>query len=461
MSPIVSVIIPSYNYAAYVSNAIRSVLEQTFTDFEVIVVDDGSTDNTREVVAKIDDPRLAYIYQENRGLPGARNTGIRAATGKYLAFLDADDRFHPQKLALQTAYLDANPQVGLAYNARFLVDMEGNILFLQRPPKAVYLKDLVSGYPFTPSDVMVRREIAGRIGLFDESFILNSEDLNFHLRLALAGVEFGGVPRALTYRQVHTRRVFRNIAGKLETYLRALDTAFKNPLCPPEVLDLQNTAYGNHYLSWATQAAAQGELERSSDYLRHALHLKPDLQDENGRRLVSFLVHFAIRDGSEHEDLLRDVIEHFSQTLPWLKKQAEVAVGRGYLLRAGRDLLWGRQESAEKQLERAADRHARIDQEMLHTWADQFSSYAVEFGGSAAHRLLEVWVRRLPPFASAGQIRRLKSYFLLNQAFSDYRSGRYEAVPGAVLRVVFADPQRLKERGVLSILAKSLVGMTR
>ena len=92
----VSVVIPAYNYARYLPEAIRSVLAQTHSDLECIVVDDGSTDNTREVVSAIEDPRVRYVHQANAGLSSARNTGIREAEHPFVGFLDADDRWLPQ-----------------------------------------------------------------------------------------------------------------------------------------------------------------------------------------------------------------------------------------------------------------------------------------------------------------------------------------------------------------------------
>ncbi|TLN28536.1 glycosyltransferase family 2 protein, partial [bacterium] len=110
--PRVSVIIPSYNRADMVMDAVNSVLRQTFADWELIVVDDGSQDNTREVIAAVRDERVRYIYQDNQGLPGARNSGIRAARGEYVAFLDSDDVFLPHKLAVQVTAMDARPELG-------------------------------------------------------------------------------------------------------------------------------------------------------------------------------------------------------------------------------------------------------------------------------------------------------------------------------------------------------------
>ena len=115
-SPKVSVIVPTHNRADLIEYSIRSVLAQTYPDFELLVVDNGSTDSTRSVVDGIGDPRIRYIYQENSGGPaGPRNTGIRESRGEYVAFLDSDDLWVPTKLARQVEVLEKRPAVGLVY----------------------------------------------------------------------------------------------------------------------------------------------------------------------------------------------------------------------------------------------------------------------------------------------------------------------------------------------------------
>jgi glycosyltransferase involved in cell wall biosynthesis len=116
-SPAVSVVLPTYNREDVVGRAIESVLEQSYRDFELIVVDDGSTDDTAAVVRSFDDPRVAFLeYEENSGAPAARNTGIREAAGEFIAFQDSDDEWHPEKLEKQMeVFADAPPSVGVVY----------------------------------------------------------------------------------------------------------------------------------------------------------------------------------------------------------------------------------------------------------------------------------------------------------------------------------------------------------
>ena len=113
--PKVSVIIPTYNRAEYLGEAIQSVFDQTFEDFEILIVDDGSTDDTQQLVLSFHDPRLRSFYQNNCGISAARNAAIRSADGEYIAFLDSDDVWLPELLESQVAVLDRRPEIGLVY----------------------------------------------------------------------------------------------------------------------------------------------------------------------------------------------------------------------------------------------------------------------------------------------------------------------------------------------------------
>ena len=229
-NPLVSVIIPAYNQADYLGNAIQSVLDQTYRDFEIIVVDDASPDNTQWVIKQFKDPRLRSIeHHINRHLAAARNTGIRASSGEIIALLDADDLYHPEKLKLHVEFLESNPTVGVTYNDRFEVDTSGQILNLWRPPKIANYSDLVMGFPFAPSDMVIRREWLFQVDLFDESYKYFSEDLDINCRLALSGCSFSNVGRALNYRRYYRERLIKNIPLRLAAALRALNKTFISP----------------------------------------------------------------------------------------------------------------------------------------------------------------------------------------------------------------------------------------
>ena len=135
--PSFSVVVPLYNTQRYIAEALESVLAQTFSDFEVVVVNDASQDDGPAIVQRYAerDDRVRMITQENRGLAGARNSGIRAARGRYIALLDADDAFQPDKLELHFRHLEANPQVGVSYAPSLLIDDESRPMGLSQSPR--------------------------------------------------------------------------------------------------------------------------------------------------------------------------------------------------------------------------------------------------------------------------------------------------------------------------------------
>lgn len=184
--PTVSVIVPVLNGASYIPKAIESVLAQSFEDFELIIVDDGSTDGTAAVVRAYDDTRIRYFYQQNRGLSAARNSGIRIARGGWLAFLDCDDYWHPGKLSAQLDAARRVPDAGLIYCAATSTTMDGEVICeIPALIEGAVLPELLRGNRVagSASSAMVRREVFDRVGIFDEE-LRCSEDWDMWLRVA-------------------------------------------------------------------------------------------------------------------------------------------------------------------------------------------------------------------------------------------------------------------------------------
>jgi len=192
----VSVIIPTYNRAEYVTQAIDSVLAQTYADYEIIVVDDGSTDNTKDVLLPYMD-RIRYIYQENAGASAARNTGIKAAKGDWIAFLDSDDEWLPEKLAVQMCAVERHSQLVahmVNINLTNYNDPYPNSFLHCKFPfeenEGIIDDPFISHFTYRtlamPTAVICLKECAIKAGLFDESFVCG-EDYDFMCRLALQG----------------------------------------------------------------------------------------------------------------------------------------------------------------------------------------------------------------------------------------------------------------------------------
>ncbi|MBI3999274.1 MAG: glycosyltransferase [Candidatus Omnitrophica bacterium] len=181
--PLVSVIIPTYNREHLLVDAVESVLSQTFKDYELIVVDDGSTDGTEEIIKRKYDGKIRYFKQENQGISGARNRGIREAKGEYIAFLDSDDLWLPEKLEKQVAFLDSHPEVGLICTKlwRYAIGKESEKRLCPEYFSAEFKDLLVSNNYVPTTTVMVRKECLDQIGLFDTNLSV-AEDFDLWLR---------------------------------------------------------------------------------------------------------------------------------------------------------------------------------------------------------------------------------------------------------------------------------------
>lgn len=215
-TPRASIIVPAYNATATIVPTLDSLCAQTFPDYEVVVVDDGSTDETAAVVRAHGHPRIRLVRQQNRGLAGARNTGIANARGAFIGFCDADDLWRPSKLSAHVAHLEASPQVGLSYSGSLLIDENGQPLRIAQKPR---LKNVTAAQIFRRNPVgngsaaVLRRAALDDIAWrplhettrdwwFDENF-RQSEDIECWLRLALTtGWQVEGVPGLLTLYRV-------------------------------------------------------------------------------------------------------------------------------------------------------------------------------------------------------------------------------------------------------------------
>ena len=200
---LVTVVVPCFNYARYLRQCVESLLRQSYTQWECIIVDDGSTDDTPAICADLAgiDPRIRAIRQANAGLSAARNTGIRGASGEFVQFLDADDLLQSEKLAAHVGFLRAHPAVDIVAGAAAYVDES-----VTRPPRlwrsrqvegdgAAALRALVYGNPLVVNSPLMRHQVFESVGMFDEKLKAN-EDWEFWLRCALRGCRFASCSAA-------------------------------------------------------------------------------------------------------------------------------------------------------------------------------------------------------------------------------------------------------------------------
>lgn len=209
MQPAVSVIMPTYNRANLLKNSIHSVLSQTFKDFEVIIINNYSNDNTLEVINAFNDNRIKIINYKNNGIIAkSRNQGLLHSSGKYIAFLDDDDLWFPEKLELQIKYLTSNPEIDIAYSNAMIIDEHGiRKGILNNPTRAksgkIFL-ELVNDSFVPMLTVLMRKKVFETIGLLNEDLSLRAaEDYEYWLRASLK-FNFGYIDKPLALYRVHS-----------------------------------------------------------------------------------------------------------------------------------------------------------------------------------------------------------------------------------------------------------------
>ena len=282
-APRMSVVMPVYNVEQYVAQAIESVLAQTFEDFELIIVDDGGTDGSMDICRSYDDPRIRIISQRNRGLPGARNTGIAAVRSPFVALLDSDDVFHPDKLLMHFVHLSANPHIGISFAGSRMIDHEGAVMSVAMRPKLTGI---------TPADIFCRNPVGNgsaavmrmsaidlaafstpgepdRLCWFDERF-RQSEDIEFWTRCAVQhGIAFEGIEGMLTDYRIVGGALSANIVNQYVSWQYMVQ---KLSSLAPEFVEkhgAQARAFQLRYL--ARRAVQLGDIAFARDLLRNAL----------------------------------------------------------------------------------------------------------------------------------------------------------------------------------------------
>ena len=237
--PRVSVIIPTYNSARFISSAVSSVLGQSYKDYEIIIVDDGSADATREVTAKFGN-KVLYLYQSNAGPAAARNLGLSRATGEFVAYLDADDLWYPQKLEKQVAFLSAHKSYGIVHSDIDVIDENDRVIqprFNQQTgrtvPAGYCTMQLLHESHVQTLTVMARRVWVDKVGRFDER-LKGTEDYLQWILVSMEGAAVGYVDESLAmYRRTNgsisssSRWMCGEFIKMFEILLKEKDLAFR------------------------------------------------------------------------------------------------------------------------------------------------------------------------------------------------------------------------------------------
>ncbi|MBI5761260.1 MAG: glycosyltransferase [Planctomycetales bacterium] len=288
--PTVSVIIPTFNRAVLVTRAVESVLGQTLPADEVIVIDDGSTDDTRDVLTRFGN-RIRYVFQENQGVSAARNRGIEAATGRYIAFLDSDDEWLPLKLERQVAHLESHPEIDFV-TCRDSTDDGQLKTETYRDPRHQLRQFLIRPFYSNPSRYLVRRECFEEFGRFDPRFP-PAEDLEMWLRLLKAGCRFDILSEPLMIYHLtpgalscDPRRAFRGELLVREHYVRTLPARWDRWI-------VGSLFTARMHLTAARGLRTQGHLAEAGLHMLRSLTANP-FGPQSHRRL-QWLASFAVQ----------------------------------------------------------------------------------------------------------------------------------------------------------------------
>jgi glycosyltransferase involved in cell wall biosynthesis len=275
--PEVSVIIPTYNCDRYLPEAIASVQQQTFQDWEVIVIDDGSTDETQQAIAPYANS-IRYLYQDNQGVAAARNHGIQQAAGEWIAFLDADDFFFPEKLEAQVAVTRAHPGVGMVHSGWRRVNAQGNCLMEVKPWETIpdlTLESWLRWKPVLPSAMLFHREWLVQAGGFDARFP-PAEDTELVLRLARMGCPATWLRRVTVGYRQHDQSAMHKGLPQARSLAAVMDAFFRQTDDLPPAIRRQESQIRYHTLVWiAWYLYNSGHSQEMVAYLQQAIPLSP------------------------------------------------------------------------------------------------------------------------------------------------------------------------------------------
>ncbi len=284
----IAVIIPAFNAAPFIADAIRSVLAQTHRDLRMVVVDDGSTDATATVVTGFADPRLTLIWQCNAGVAAARNRGMAAADGNALLFLDADDWLAPTALAMLSATLDAAPEAVAAVGPYARVNVAGHPTERSRRLPRVAPPDLLARLVVrnqfaNGGHVLIRRDAARQAGTFRPG-VIYGEDWDYFVRLALQGAfAFVPTPAPLLFVRSRSEGAYRRLAADPDSFAPCMAAIFGNPdlavrLGATRLAALRRRAEGENAWVIGRELVRQGRAGEGRRWLTRSVAAAPSLR---------------------------------------------------------------------------------------------------------------------------------------------------------------------------------------
>lgn len=396
--PRVSIIIPTYNRADLLPQTVESCLAQTYPNLEIIVVDDGSTDSTAEMMGRYGD-RIVYVRQDRQGMLKARRYGLRQASGEFIAFLDSDDLILPTKIERQVQMLTERPEAGLCHGWYYTVDEQGRKLDLMMDlPETNVLAELICRCFIWSGAPLMRRAWLETVGVLDPARRWWSYDWDLWLHMALAGCPFTCVREPVGFYRIHANALSSGVEVVEQRIFSVLDAVYADPHAPAEVHPVRSRAYASWHAWFAFRYYAVGRWEKAQHHLTIALDAShPDVA--HPRDLAVQIGNHAVNGRSA--DPLKYVDDVFAHLPPQAeeahayRRQVEAAVHQTLALRLYR---FGDSAAAAEHLAMAAT----LDPEQAlqpDRFMDQVMYHAVHLSDDPPAVYISRVMQHLPPEA--------------------------------------------------------------
>jgi len=456
----VSVIIPTYNRADLVGAAVESVLKQTYTDFEVIVVDDGSQDNTSDIIRAYSDSRIRYFYQDNAGLGAARNTGIELARGDFLSFLDSDDLLLPEKLGFQVSQFEEDESLGFVSSGYQFIEWNGQPVAFRWPwilQPHLNLETILYGCPIVPNAVLVRTSWVRKIGGFNNN-LRRAEDFDLWSRLAAAGCSMDWSPAVLCAYRLHPGQMVRDGKSQKEVTLWVLGELFKQPDLSEEILKRKNAILSINYMSGAFREYGAGQVADANESVQAAVALDESWLENEGQAFKLAMLSWAVDPLSGDPAVFVDrVLTNLPDKLAQVSSERELLILRAAVRGAIESISTGNIIRCQTILVNALNlvNNAGDYLTNLCEWtADCVRSFPVEL----QQPCLEHFFDHLPPEWNFLKERKgtILARLFIARGFEARKLGKKLDALRNMIRGIKYDPNWLKNRGVISIILRGL-----
>lgn len=457
--PLVSIIIPTYNRAGYLREALASVVAQTYPSLEIIVVDDGSSDDTAAVVKEFDRP-VCFIRQQNQGVATARNRGFQESHGQFVGFLDDDDTYSPQKIALQVKKLTAQPALGFVHTRYTTTDPQGNVY--ERAgllPDRNHLPAFLSGNYIWMSSPLIRRTVLEEVGGFDAA-LSTAADYDLWLRILDRGYDLGCVQQILGAYRIHPTSMVTKIDLLEQEVISILDRFYSRESLSQTLVQAKAEAYAQWRIWLCTRYYGTGGFEHARRNLLEAARLLPSLAD------LDWLIYYFAGNSVDPRvadpfQYMQDLFANLPEEFKGLQAKQNLMLSYIHLVQGLRAYAAGQLELARQAVIRAVEADPELPQKPK-LFSFVLCGLAMSQPVDQLDYLSTVF-SNLPECARALASARSQVFgrIQIGLSFEDFHCEHYRQALGRAVPQIFRSPSWLFNRGVQSLLVKSSLGLLR